>query len=179
MSTQLPLKEWHSEEERLLEKSTVCTDLLGTVALSGQDQAGSGIFPAHGRRTRSSKGFTPLWGPSFLSWGWGHTEPPKTHPQCCQCGCPLKMTKRGGGDRIDIGMSAPGFMQGCSERLCQTKGLLRRMFVAAGLGVAGVEALPAQPSASGKDTVVGLTDPSQVLSGTDQRGSRNFHFVLL
>lgn len=76
-------------------------------------------------------------------------------------------------------MGAPGFMQECSETLCQTKGLLRRMFVAAGLGVAGAEALPAQPSASGRDSVVGLTDPGQVPSSTDQRGSRNFHFVLL
>lgn len=53
------------------------------------------------------------------------------------------------------------------------------MFVAAGLGVAGAEAVPAQPRASGKDSVVGLAAPSQVPSSTDQQESRNFHFVLL
>lgn len=152
-------------------KAGVCTDLLGTVALRSQDLASS-LLMAGNQATR--RGLHP----SFPSSGWSHTEPPKTHPQRCQSGCPLQMPKGERGDRTDIGMGAPG-MQGCSERLCQTKGLLRQMFVAAGLGVAGAEVLPAQPSASGKDSMVGLTDPSQVLSSTDQRGSRNFHFVLL
>lgn len=57
----LPLKEWHGEEERLLGKSTVCTDFLGAVALRGQDLAGPGIFPAHGRGTCNSEGFAPLF----------------------------------------------------------------------------------------------------------------------
>lgn len=111
-------KEWHGQEERLLGKSTVCMDLLGTVALRGQDLTRSGIFPAHSRGTCNSEGFTSLWGPSFLSWVTQSLQ------NLIHSGASLNVTCKCRGGRGGIGtdasMGAPGFVQ----RLCQTKGLL-------------------------------------------------------
>lgn len=159
----------------------VCSSRNGTVRRKGSwiCRSGSGRvwpLPCSWQRNIQLKGVCTLL---FLVAAGVTQNLQKLIHSAASLDVPCKCQRGRGGDRTDIGMSVPGSMQGCSERLCQTKGLLRRMFVAAGLGVAGAEALPAQPNASGRDSVVGLTDPSQVPSSTDQRGSRNFHFVLL
>lgn len=88
------------------ERSVACVSLPGTAALRQSSGRlcvvgvwpGSGIFPAHGKGACSSRGFTLLWGPPLPRWGWGHTEPPKTHPQQVWRGMSPTNAKEGEGE---------------------------------------------------------------------------------